>query len=327
MKQTLTVIGISLILHGCAATSDAEIAQPKPFNVNHSYAYNIANQTMLTANKSKLRDFTREEVEELKKVDLVGGNAGSASMFFGAISLLTGDFASAAINLSGGIVADLSAKKHMSGNSRFIITNTLSSHDQSDEIASTIRNALLEILPKGYKIERISFREATFDFIVGGKCDSVAKLNVNFEDTSYSSVNANDYSPNLKWCNSGGFEANDGYKPKTNAEEFYNYKTNLKNTITSNYGFNAGFEAYGVLNFTSILTAMGLEINSDNYNKVVKEISSKLPDGFYYYKTNFPKDTNKTNGKTHTLLDIMPAIFNKGKMYEFVEPEQKAYKK
>ncbi len=50
-------------------------------------------------------------------------SAGSASMLFGTLSLLTGDFASAAVNLSGGIVADLSAKKHISELFKVIVTN------------------------------------------------------------------------------------------------------------------------------------------------------------------------------------------------------------
>ncbi len=50
MKQTLTAIGISLMLYGCAATT--ETVKPKAFSDKYSYAYNVANQTALTANKS-----------------------------------------------------------------------------------------------------------------------------------------------------------------------------------------------------------------------------------------------------------------------------------
>lgn len=315
MKPIITILSLSLMLHGCATTDNT--IEPKVFSDKYSYAYNIANQTALTTNKSKLKDFTREEVEELKKVDLVGGNAGSASMFFGTISLLTGDLASAAINLSGGIVADLSAKKHSSGYSRFIVTNTLSNDNQSDEIASTIRKAILQTLPTGYKIERVNFRGSIVDFIVGGKCDSVSSLNINFENDLFYSVKSENIDSTLNWCLSGG------YKSLSQTPKFSNYHSELTEKITSNYGFDSGRSPYGTIDFNGILEAMNIETNAANYNKLVKEISSKLPSSYYFYKTNFSKTVNKKNNEIITLIDIMPAIFNKGKMYEFVEPEQK----
>ncbi|KJG11610.1 hypothetical protein C0W96_07180 [Photobacterium kishitanii] len=313
MKQTLTAIGISLMLYGCAATT--ETVKPKAFSDKYSYAYNVANQTALTANKSKLKDFTKKEIDELKKVDLVGGSAGSASMLFGTLSLLTGDFASAAVNLSGGIVADLSAKKHSSGYSRFIVTNTLSNDNESDEIASTIRKAILDTLPNGYKIERISFRGSIVDFIVGGKCDSVSALNLNFENDAFYSIKSEDINPELNWCLSGGYES------FAQIPMFSNYQSNLYHTVTSNYGFDSGRAPYGTIDFNGILKAMNIDINVVNYNELIKEISSKLPKTYYFYKTNFSKTVNKNTNKIVTLMDVMPAIFNNGVMYNFIETE------
>ena len=316
MKPIFTVLGLSLILHGCASASNT-IQPNKTFTDKYSYAYNVANQTALTANKSELKDLTEKEIKELKEIDLVGGNAGSASMFFGALSLLTGDLASATLHLTGGIVADLSAKKHSSGYSRFIVTNTLSNDNQADEIAATIRKVILQTLPIGYKIERINFRGSIVDFIVGGKCDSVSSLNINFEKDLFYSVKSEDINPTLNWCLSGG------YKSFAQTPTFSNYRSELTDTITSNYGFDSGRSPYGTIDFNGILKAMNIEINTANYNELVKKISSKLPDSYYFYKTNFSKTVNKNTNEIITLIDIMPAIFNKGEMYEFVEPEQK----
>ncbi len=78
---------------------------------------------------------------------------------------------------------------------------------------------------------------------------------------------------------------------------------------------------YGTIDFNGILKAMNIDINVDNYNELIKEISSKLPKTYYFYKTNFSKTVNKNTNKIVTLMDVMPAIFNNGVMYNFIETE------
>ncbi|HIF9538156.1 TPA: hypothetical protein ACX6S7_002409 [Photobacterium damselae] len=313
MKKAFCAIAIALT--GCQSTN----VQPPvtPFETNASYAYNVANQTALTKDKSKLRDFTKSEVEELKKVNLVGGNAGSASKFFGTLSLITGDFASAAVNLAGGMAADMSMGKHISGYTRFIVAENAKESQQSTEINNNIRNAIGNVLNEygNYQIKTIQFKDEKQDFIVGGKCSDPTIYADKLKSELDVFVQANEYSPNAVWCRTGGF-----LSPMLKVS-FYNYETNLvkPKAVTSNYGFDKNYAPYGQLNYIGILTALGQEITPSNYNKFLRELSSKLPNGYFIYKTNFQKQRSITDGKYYTLPDFIPAIFHDGKQFDFIQ--------
>lgn len=59
IKTILMAIGWTVALVGCKTTP--EPVEPRPFSNESSYAYNVANQTVLTRNNSPLRDFTEKK--------------------------------------------------------------------------------------------------------------------------------------------------------------------------------------------------------------------------------------------------------------------------
>ncbi|MGR5230455.1 hypothetical protein ACPV30_18265 [Photobacterium damselae] len=318
MKNIIT-ISCALMMVGCSSTPTNK--EPVPFNNKYSHAYNIVNQTALTDNNSPLKDLTKEEIKELKKVDLVKGSAGSASMVIGALSLLTGDI-SGAFHMAGGAVANLSAKKHIAGASRFIVVMDLSEKNQSKKIHETIRSGIKSVLPDNFEIVKIEAIHGTFyDFIVGGKCNDPRSYAKKIKKKGFWSIEATDYSPTDTWCITGGWYS-DGTIYKTPLE-FFNGVTAFSNgKLTSNYGFSERSYPHGDIDFVGVLTALGKEINVENYNEVLLKISKNLPDNYFYYKTNFSKTYDKTTGKMHTLIDLQPAVYNKGVRYDFVQPEQ-----
>lgn len=313
MKKAICAIAIALT--GCQSTN----VQPPvtPFETNASYAYNVANQTALTKDKSKLRDFTQNEVEELKKVNLVGGNAGSASKFFGALSLITGDFASAAVNLAGGVAADMSMGKHISGSSRFIVAENAKKIDQSTKINSQIRKAIEKVLNKHgvYKIMTIQFEDRTQDYIVGGKCTDPSIFSEQLKNEYGYFVKSKEYGSNQVWCRTGGFS-----DPQLDVT-YFNYETNLisPKKVTSNYGFDKMYAPYGQLSYIGILTALNQELTTNNYNKFLKELSAELPTGYFIYKTNFQKERSSIDGRYYTMQDFIPAIFHNGTQFDFIQ--------
>ncbi|EHA1082418.1 hypothetical protein I8Y06_003294 [Photobacterium damselae] len=313
MKKAICAIAIALT--GCQSTN----IEPKviPFETNASYAYNVANQTALTKDKSKLRDFTKIEVEEFKKINLVGGNAGSASMFFGSLSLITGNFASAAIDLAGGMAADMSMGKHISGISRFIVAEKAKEIDQSENINSEIRKAIERVLNKhgAYTIKTVQFDDQTQDFIVGGKCTDPTVFSEQLKNKLAYFVESMDYGSNQVWCRTGGFSS-----PMLDVS-YFNYETNLisPKKVTSNYGFDKMYAPYGQLSYIGILTALNQELTTNNYNNFLKELSGELPTGYFIYKTNFQKERSSIDGRYYTIPDFIPAIFHNGKQFDFIQ--------
>lgn len=101
--------------------------------------------------------------------------------------------------------------------------------------------------------------------------------------------------------------------------------TNINPTNeTSNYGFAYGYMPYGAIDFNGLLTALNKDVNANNYNELMINISRNLPDNYLFYKTNSPKTIDKNTNERYMLLDFIPAIFNKGKMYSFIKPEHKS---
>lgn len=63
MKTISAMIGMMTALSGCVAKP--EPVNPVPFSDKNSYALNIANQTILTRDKSPLRDFSKRKKAKL----------------------------------------------------------------------------------------------------------------------------------------------------------------------------------------------------------------------------------------------------------------------
>lgn len=95
--------------------------------MSNSVALNIANQTDLTRgfergfkqHKSPLRDYTKQDVEDINTALADGRTGGEASKFFGTLRILTGDF-TGTIDLAGGFSAGLSHSEHPASRGRWI---------------------------------------------------------------------------------------------------------------------------------------------------------------------------------------------------------------
>lgn len=312
MNQLLPVVILSLASVGCVSTT-TKFKEPIPFDSEYSYAYNIALQTTLTDGSSKLKDVSKDDIDKISK--LSQGEAGSASIFFGTLSFLTGDFASAAIDVTGGAVSNLASSNHESGNPRWIITLDKNILNPDAYIYEQLNNAFIKTLGDKFKTVDITLYDGTMtSFVVGGKCVEPSVEGTDESLLTYSGKNAN----NENWCWTGI-----KYNPN---KPFYSEVAlnGVNNTTTLNYGFNVKYEQsspFGALSFTTVFDATESKELSVNYYKFIAEMTTHLPSGFYYYKSNFTAFRDFKDRKMYTLSnDILPAIYHDGNVYEFIEP-------
>lgn len=280
MKIKATLAAVVLGLVGCKSTP--EVIEPRPLDTNASYAFNVANQTVLTRNNSPLRDFTLDESEEIQ---LSRPDGGDASLFFGTLSILTGDL-TGAISVAGGAAANIANSEHPSSISRWIVVVPTTKFNDKDSfqrfVIESIEKANTETLAEltGKEID-VVLREATktYFYSIGGVENGWAyKKNMN--DLSRS------------WVDS---------TVNYNGESIYIYGNERL--------------AYGVSPFAYID-----KDNPDSYEEYLKSVTSKLPHGFYYYSTSYPQAWAQDN-KLYNVFEPVPAIYTQGKKYEFIKPE------
>ncbi|MGR5178831.1 hypothetical protein [Vibrio mediterranei] len=286
VKTTLTLM-TALVLSGCQATP--EPVEPREFNTNASYAFNIANQTSLMRNESPLRDFTTEEVSEIK-TKLTRPSGAEASVVLGSLSVLTGNL-TGLINISGGGAAYLASSDHTAANNRFIVVLKKSDFDSKLDAANYIvrvtHQAATEALAYYGKVE-FETDDSPFDILTidGELSGLVTAKNVKNE-----------------LLQEGRFEV-DG-----EIQEVYTYGVVFGNNDASHLLVTPPSPL--------LLASTKSEVRFDDF---YKRYTKALPSYFYIYTPSFPKARGNKNVYTYPSV-IVPAIYSQGKKYEFIKPE------
>ena len=153
-----TAIASTLLVTGCS--SKPERVEPRKFESNHSYAYNIANQTSLLRNGSPLKDFTPEEIKSARSA-LNKNGGGGLSVGIGVIKILTGNL-TGAIDVVGGKSANISNSKHHASFSSWIVSidakGIRNGFDAKNHVSEEIKRATMEVLESsGHRVEKIKF--------------------------------------------------------------------------------------------------------------------------------------------------------------------------
>lgn len=312
-----------LFLIGCA--NPPEAIEPVAYNSDQSEALNKANQTFLTKSykygfktvKSPLKDFTQEEIAEANTA-LFKPSGGGASMFFGALSLATGNL-TGVIDIAGGTAASIASSDHVAAYSHWIVAleaskfkNGIEAKNHAVEVIQTTAMNLLE--EKGNTLRKVVLREEGEAALTGAKLHQSTAYTLN-DDLRLFGFYSNDY-----YREKGGLELG-----RTNLVPYdQQYVTARESRVSGGIG---GFKSFldGVV--------IGYE-GVEGYEQYLLDLTARLPKGYLLYLPSFPRANvvtvdkvedwscftcRKTKGyfwKTH----FIPAIYTEGKKLEFIQP-------
>lgn len=308
-KKWAVAMTAIIALAGCAST---EQVKPQAFDANSSYAYNIANQTALTRNKSPLKDFTAEDIEKIRR-NIGAKSGGDLSVLFGTLSILTGNF-TGVIDVVGGTASNIAKSRHTSKYPRYIIAldkdqfKTALEAEQyiydvtQSALEKTMRHysegTVYQIQPSwsyyGYKESRLKVDEA--DYNLGEfKRDALTGQAVKLTTSTLNNNQTKEV-----W----GYGINDTEPQVTSYKEFFIYPP--------------------------VPLVYMLDNKTVKYDEFYKELTSHLPDGFYVYTPPFPTQryyiggtSLKDGGEPYDAFDtsiVIPAIYTKGEKHEFLKP-------
>lgn len=294
MKTISAMIGMMTALSGCVAKP--EPVNPVPFSDKNSYALNIANQTALTRNDSPLKDFTQDDKDEITQAIGRARSGGDTSMFFGGLKLLTLDL-TGVIDIAGGAVSNLADSSHPAGSFHWLIevdaTEFSSEEDAQDYILETLDRVTVEQLSKYGAVSKKSVSEGFFIYII----------NQDGKEFSF-----------------GGLQR-DSSKQGLLVKRNYQINSNT-NIDTYTYGISkSDYLLNDYLVGPASPLAFSVESKSDvDLTGFYKELTSKLPNGFYLYMPSLPR--YKVDNMIYTdYREVLPAIYTQGKKYEFIKPE------
>ncbi|MEH6529809.1 MAG: hypothetical protein V7735_00515 [Photobacterium frigidiphilum] len=319
-----SLICLILSILGCSSNPDYS---PIAYDANKSEALNIANQTILTKDyiyalqkkRSPLRDFTQEEVDELK-ASLQKGSAGNLSIAFGAMSLLTGDLVSGAIDISGGIATNIASSDHLAAQPRWLVvvnkSDFTSALEAKESMEETIKNTAISLLKeKGNQIDQVLLRPKKKAILTGSEIS---------EETGYT-------------INGSSFLFRKNIKGNNEQLPIVAH-TNL---IDSPEQYAAITDKYNVIgNVISVIPFIKGDVEGYHdvagYYQYLLDLTDLLPDGYYLYIPTFMKSYSfelqsgyewdcKDFGCKKTVVhrlnsQVVPAIYHKGKKHEFIAP-------
>lgn len=289
IKKLFAVATGVALLNGCVVTG---VPEPTEFTNEHSYAFNVANQTQLTKNNSPLRDFTPEEIESSKNILERRTEGANASKVLGMASVLTGDL-TGIFHVAGGVVSDTALSGHLSQQPRWIVAvdsaDFASEREAQIYIGTTIDSAIRSLLSQygEVRLEPVSENGySAYEVLVEGKYWRVAG----------------------------------GVMPALVRGEEVVIKKGKTNLIDGEPAYLYGFEpSYnGLAGIEPIqLTLSGLNVDRDEF---LKKLTSLLPQGFFYYSPSYPEFY--AEGKKYVAHKVaVPAIYTQGEKYEFIKPE------
>ncbi|WP_222860339.1 hypothetical protein, partial [Vibrio cholerae] len=311
-KKWVVAMTAIIALAGCAST---EQVKPQAFDANSSYAYNIANQTALTRNKSPLKDFTAEDIEKIRR-NIGAKSGGDLSVLFGALSILTGNF-TGVIDVVGGTASNIAKSRHTSKYTRYIIAldkEQFKTALEAEQYIYDVTQSALEKTMQRYSDGTIAVRkiESYGDAYNGGFNHAVLETEKGQYDLVSSKRNMlTGQSVKLTNFNLNNNQVKEvwGYGINEPEPEFYN-----KNFFIA----------------PPMPLAYMLEDRTVKYDEFYKEFTSHLPDGFYVYTPPFPTQryyiggtSLKDGGEPYNAFDtsiVIPAIYTKGEKHEFLKP-------
>ncbi|NOI31848.1 hypothetical protein [Vibrio coralliilyticus] len=279
VKKMGCLVAIVGSLLGCQSTQGT--IEPRDFQERFSEAYNIANQTTLTRNNSPLKDFSINEIEEMKTA-MAKNSGGDASILFGTLSILTGNF-TGVIDVVGGNAANLANSNHTAAYSRWFVEIPMDKAGSSEEAwwlaAKAIRQAQIEVYSQFGEVK------------VESKKEGIDYLSINLDGKDIALGGA------LKHSNVG------------------------KGVIASEGFYRIGYTDTSFPKFVmpSSPLAIYLENQSVDPMAVYKKISNKLPKGYYLYIPSFEKQY-LTQGTYIDLHHTVPSIYSSGEKYDFIQP-------
>lgn len=283
MKNAVKMASLALVaatLIGCKSTP--EQIEPRAHITNASEAFNIANQTSLMRNDSPLKDFTQEEVNNMQ-AEMKKYSGGDTSILFGTLSMLTGNF-TGVIDIVGGSAANLANSKHTAAYSRWFVELPKGEANSAQEAwklaASTIREAQKDIYSQFGEV-RIAKNKNGNEYLV---------VSVDGEEVPF------------------GASWNPTSKPDVVETE-------------SSYLINYSTRGYSKFIKPSSAIALYVQLEQKKIDPIAiyKEVSSKLPKGYYLYVPSFEKHYLEEG----TYIDLhhpVPSIYSSGDKYDFIQP-------
>jgi hypothetical protein len=298
VKSIVNALVASTLILTAGCQSTPEPVGSRPFDTNSSEAYNLANQTYLTRNKSPLKDFTQEEIEEAQ-ASLRRESGGDTSILFGTLSLLTGNL-TGIISVAGGTAANIANSDHLASQKQWLVT--LKSKDFSTEqeaqsyAVETIRSTAIELLEsKGNVFSPQKIYDHLTLYTVNGELDLFG-LGM---DTYNGKQNS--FAKNLE----GEFVST----------------TSIANVYVAPYmpfmdGKVKGYEGY------------------EGYQQYLLDLTAALPEGFMFYQPSFPNEYRISVSKAEDWdcslcrsinkyvlwQQAVPVIYKSGERYSFIKP-------
>ncbi|MBE3661775.1 hypothetical protein BOO91_12630 [Vibrio navarrensis] len=325
MKRFSFLVILGIMLSGCSSssvTSETEV-KPVPFSDQNSFALNIANQSYLRqpftwgleTYQSPLKDFTEEEIESLKTS--LKNQRGNGAYLASIIALTTGNLMASAIHFSGGSLEKLVTSDHIASRAGWVISVDAAPYKDGIEANMAanklIEDAVLETLrEKGNVLSKVVLEEertATF----GGKIYGRTSYVIGEDKTVSFGLVSDDYE-NLNGMKFG----------KTNLIDAESQYVTAWNTPAMGPGSLYLFYDNKIKGYSGV----------EGYEQYLKDVTAKLPKGFYFYLPSFPHTgyqtvQNPEDWKCATCVKtfsyrmtnvVVPAIYTQGKKYEFIKP-------
>lgn len=296
MKKLMISAAITTVffISGCAAPSP-EVVQSHKFNSNNSYAMNIAMQTNLMTDQSRLRDFDKDEIDEVRKN--IEKSKGNAPKVIGVFKILTGNL-TGVIDVAGGAAADLALsnkdKFHQAASAKWIIALNADNYTSGGEAYKSAVNEIVtatkNVMGKYGELKNVAHNDKYIMFAI------------NYNDKNYMLGLSND--PTQEFGIKNISFDNKNPKPL--------YVTGVDNKY---YQIGAySLEAFEVF-----------KANGKTEDDILEDITALLPEGFFYYRPAFevntiPQSDFGKNIKYVNLDAVVPSVFTQGERYDFIKP-------
>ncbi len=295
IKQLFPLSISSILIVGCATPPSPEVPPSK--------AYVLASQSYLTkdthvlwaTHESPLRDYSLADVEYIE--ESYKNSPGNASVIFGVMSLMTGNF-TGMIDIAGGTAANIAKTPHVAKQSSWVVRIPVDDATDGMEAwriaVDTIQENTLKLLAtKGVTPSKIILNEqrlATFGATI-------------WQDTVYR-VDPDDES-------SGFLYENEMYRNngKYGLVIDESYLINGKPTYSNSYEtMLSGVYAYNGTYFKD--KKIHPYDQKDGFALFMKDLTAMMPEHYFYY------DAPSANNF------YIPTIYQNGAQYRFLNPNE-----
>lgn len=297
VKRSILVTAIVSVMVGCASSSQNENnidPTPKRYNAEHSFAYNIADQTALTHYNSPLRDFADFEIDKAHSQVNAKGRK-ETNVFLGGITV-TGDNLMDYLDVGGDIKTNMGNFNHEASYARWIIAVPAENYDSAIDAQNYMLSAISAAAKRAYSNLGQVYEEVT--------------PNRRLIETR---VRNDNYDTSLGLNKPVGHE-----KEVLVTKTQFPFFDGLKEAYV--YGINKRSREMNEL-LIDVPTTVGLIAVKQNpsFDDFYRSITRELPVGFYLYAPSFPRQ--KLGQKVFTYREsYVPAIYTQGNKFEFKQP-------